>query len=530
MIGMLLVAAIILLCVLADRFSDKFGMPALILFMAIGMFFGSDGFVKIQFTDYLLTEHVCNIALIFIMFYGGFNTKWSLAKSVATKSILLSTAGVLITAGLTALLCHFALHFTWLESFLVGAVLSSTDAASVFSILRRKKLNLKDGTASLLEIESGSNDPVAYMLTLFGISMLGAGDGVNFGIRLLTQIVFGVLIGVLFALAVIWIMTRTSIVMEGLDTIFMIAMVLMCGGITWLLDGNFYLSVYLMGIMVGNSKIRNKSILIPFFDGITGLMQILIFFLLGLLSFPHELPSVIVPSLLIAVFLTVVARPIATFAVLKPFRCSNRQCLLVSWAGLRGAASSVFATIVIASEVVISCDLYHIVLMVSLFSVAIQGTLLPAVAKKLDMIDAKADVRKTFNDYQDDSVMTLMQMDVPKGHNWENKPISEVGIPSGSLALMIERGDERIVPKGDTKILADDVIILNVPSYQSAGGEHIVEIEIGKNHKWRDKAIYEIALKKDRLIAMIVRGEENIIPDGNTIIREGDMVILYFLK
>ena len=177
--GYLLIAAILFSCILADRFSGKFGMPALILFMAVGMIFGCDGLFKIQFDNYGVAEKVCAAALVFIMFYGGFNTKWQSAKCVAVRATILSTLGVLVTAGLTGVFCYFVLHFSYVESFLIGAVLSSTDAASVFSILRGKHLNLRDGTASLLEIESGSNDPMSYLLTMIGISLLGNADTGN---------------------------------------------------------------------------------------------------------------------------------------------------------------------------------------------------------------------------------------------------------------------------------------------------------------------------------------------------------------
>ena len=239
----LLVSAVILLCVLAEKFSVKFGMPALILFMFIGMLFGSDGILKIPFDDFKLAENVCSIALIFIMFYGGFNTKWKLAKPIAGKAILLSTFGVVITAGITAALCFFFLHYSIVESFLIGAVLSSTDAASVFAILRQKKLNLKDGTASLLEMESGSNDPIAYMLTFIGIGLMGTGGTGNIPLQICTQIVFGILIGVAFAGVSVWLLTKTGLVSEGLDTIFMIAMVLFCYGLTQVSGGNAYLSI-----------------------------------------------------------------------------------------------------------------------------------------------------------------------------------------------------------------------------------------------------------------------------------------------
>lgn len=525
--SILLIATVIFLCIIADKFSGKFGMPALILFMFIGMLFGSDGIFKIPFEDFNMAEDVCSIALLFIMFYGGFNTKWKLAKSVAAKSIALSTLGVVITAGITALLCMIFLKFSPAESFLVGAVLSSTDAASVFSILRQKKLNLKDGTASLLEMESGSNDPMSYMLTIIGISLIGTGGTGNIVYNVFSQIVYGSAVGILLALIVIWILTKTQLVSTGLDAIFMIAVVLLCYGLSGLIGGNQYLSVYFMGIILGNSKIRNKNVLIPFFDGITGLAQILLFFLLGLLAFPRQIPAIVFPALAIAVFLTLIARPLAVFLILLPFKCSVRQCLLVSWAGLRGAASIVFTIMVIASGIDISYDLYHIVFMVSLFSVSIQGTLLPLAAKKLDMVDEHADVRKTFNDYQEESAITLMRMHIPPGHNWENRLVRNVSMPTGSLALMIKRNNETIIPKGDAIILAGDDIILSVPAYTPAEQENLEEKYIDSNHEWCNKSIEELHLPPTELIALIIRDSENLIPDGKTIICENDIVVTY---
>lgn len=533
-IAIILVATVIILCILAEKFSGKFGMPALLLFMLIGMMFGSDGFFKIPFENYGLAERFCTVSLCFIMFYGGFNTKWKTAKPIAHKAVLLSTVGVFLTAVITAFLCVVVLGYTWQESFLVGAVLSSTDAASVFAILRRKKLNLKDGTASLLEMESGSNDPVSYMMTLIGITMLQGqnlvnqtASNVNIGIMMTKQIVFGVAIGLVIALMVIYLLKKTKLVADGLDTIFMIGAVLGCFGISQILGGNAFLSVYLMGILVGNSQIRNKVVMVSFFDGLTGLAQIFIFFLLGLLAFPHRFSQVLWPALAIMIFLTFIARPIAVFLILLPFKCSIRQCTLVSFAGLRGAASIVFSIMVIANNVNVSYDLYHIVFMVSLFSVAIQGTLLPWAAKKLEMTDDSMDVRKTFNDYCEESAITLMRMYIPKGHNWENRQIKDVSMPTGSLALMLKRGKETMIPKGDTTILADDTLILSVPAYEPKDQEKLQEIEIDKKHSWCGKRIEELNLPSDMLIALIIRKEQNLIPDGKTVIMEGDTVVAY---
>lgn len=523
----LIIALVILLCVLAEKFSDKFGMPALILFMFIGMLFGSDGIFKIPFDNFHMAENICSIALVFIMFYGGFNTKWSAAESVAGKAISLSTLGVVITAVITAALCRYILGLSFQESFLIGAVLSSTDAASVFSILRKKKLNLKDGTASLLEVESGSNDPISYMLTIIAISLMGAAERTNIIVIILLQIFFAILISILLAKLTLYVMVKTSFVSEGLDTIFVIAMVLICYGITDILGGNAYLSLYLYGIILGNSRMKNKQTLIPFFDGVTSLSQILIFFIIGLLSFPHQMPQIMPLALMIVIILTVIARPIAVFMLMLPFGKNIRQCLLVSWAGLRGASSCVFAIMAVSEGISMKQDLFHIVFMASLFSVAIQGTLLPAVAKKLNMVDNSTDVRKTFNDYQEETTFQLMRMYIPKGHSWENRKIREVNMPTGSLAIMIKRNGESVIARGDTDILAGDDVILSVPPYMPSEQDKLQERFISKSDDWCDKAISELDIPSDTLIAMVVRGEETIIPDGKTVLYDKDIVLMY---
>lgn len=519
------IACVILLCILAEKFSDRFGMPALILFMFIGIIFGSDGVFKIDFDDFKAAENLCSFALIFIMFYGGFNTKWKAAKVVAVKAVLLSTVGVVITAGITAVLCIFVLHLSMEESFLIGAVLSSTDAASVFAILRKKKLNLKDGTASLLEVESGSNDPVAYLLTIIAISVVNTGELGNVFGTIVLQLFVGIMVGIILAKFCLYVMIRTNIVSEGMDTIFLIGIVLICYALTSYLQGNAYLSIYLFGIYTGNKRIKNKQAIIGFFDGLTSLSQIAIFFVIGLLSFPKELPEFLATAVAVVLILTIVARPIAVFTLLLPLKCSIRQCLLVSWAGLRGASSSVFAIMAVAAGVPMHKDLFQIVFMVSLFSAAIQGTLLPTVSKLLKMVDDKADVRKTFNDYQDETDFQLMKMHIPDDHSWVNRMIKEVNMPTGSLALMILRDKKKIVTRGDVVIHAGDDIILSVPPYNSK--EQLKERYIDNNHAWCNKKIRDIVIPKDTIIAMVLRNSETIIPDGKTVIRENDIVVLY---
>ncbi|MDD6811205.1 MAG: potassium/proton antiporter [Lachnospiraceae bacterium] len=519
-------AIVILTCVLFGRFSSKIGVPALLLFMVIGMMFGSDGILSINFDDYQLTEQVCSTALIFIMFYGGFCVKWEAARPVIGKAVAMSTLGVIMTAGITCILCHLLLQIGWAESFLIGAVISSTDAASVFSILRSKNLSLKYATAPLLEIESGSNDPVAYMLTMIGLALVSSEKGTSVPYLIFAQIVFGILFGIGVAAAAIWLMHKISIEAENLDMIFMIGVALAAYAIPSLVGGNGYLSVYLAGIILGNSKLKNKTTLVHFFDGITGLAQICLFFLLGFLAFPHKLPQVAFSAVIIALILNFVARPLATFAILLPARASIRQCLLISFAGLRGAASIVFAIMVIARGAVLEHDLFHTVFLVSLFSVALQGSLLPAVARRLDMVDKDNDVRKTFNDYQEETAITLMQMNIQKGHNWENRMIKEVSLPSDSLAVMIKREGETLIPKGDTRILAGDSLILNVPYYSADNEVKLQEILIDKNHAWCNKKIMDLDLAEGTLVTMIRRDAETIIPDGQTTIRNKDIVVI----
>lgn len=523
---LLFCAIVLLVCVLFGRFSSKVGVPALLLFMVIGMMFGSDGIFHINFENYNLAEQICSIALIYIMFYGGFCVKWESAKPVIGKAVMLSTLGVVLTAGITCILCHLLLKIGLAESFLIGAVISSTDAASVFSILRSKNLSLKHATAPLLEIESGSNDPVAYMLTMIGLAMVEGNSSTSIPYLIFAQIVFGLICGIGVALVAIWLMRKLSIEAENLDMIFMIAIALLAYVIPSLINGNGYLSVYLAGIILGNSRLKNKANLVHFFDGITGLAQICLFFLLGLLAFPHKLPQVILPALVIALILNFVARPAAVFAILLPARASIRQCLLVSFAGLRGAASIVFAIMVIARGEVLKDDLFHIVFLISLFSVALQGSLLPVVAKKLQMVDDDNDVRKTFNDYQEETAITLMRMDINEGHNWENRMIKDVSMPSDSLAVMIKRDGETLIPKGDTKILAGDSIILNVPYYNAGNDVKLQEIAIDKNHDWCDKKIMELQIPQNMLVTMIRREDETIIPDGQTTIRNKDIVVV----
>ena len=526
-ISLLLSAAVIIICVLANKLSNKIGMPVLIAFIALGMVFGSDGILKIPFENYSFAEQICSVALVFIMFYGGFGTKLSEAKPVAVKALLLSSVGVIFTAALTTVFCFFVLKIKLLESMLIGAVMSSTDAASVFSVLRSKNLNLKYNTASMLEMESGSNDPFAYMLTVIVLSFMKGENSVGQMVySIVAQIVFGVLIGFLIALGAVWFMKHFTFNTSGFDAAFVLGVAVLAYALPTLVGGNGYLSAYIVGIVLGNQNINNKKSLVHFFDGMTGLMQMLIFFLLGLLSFPSKILTVLLPSIFIALFITFVARPLAVATVLAPFKTKISQYLVVSWAGLRGAASIVFAIMAMVGGVTMEQDVFHIAFCVVLFSITLQGSLLPFVASKTNMIDKTGSVLKTFNDYSDETEINFIRLNIDSGNRWIDRAVKDISLPPQMLFAAIYRNDETIIPNGETVIYEGDTIILGAPSHGINGDVRFREISVNDRKNWRGKSMAEIEFPDGYLVIMIKRGDDVVIPVGSTIIEKNDELVL----
>mgnify|MGYP003290764468 CR=1 FL=1 len=530
------ISVIIILCIILNKVSSKVGMPMLLAFILLGMIFGSDGLFKIKFEDYKSAESICSIALIFIIFYGGFGTNLNAAKPVAVKAVLLSTLGVVLTAVFTGLFCYFVLKFEILQSFLVGAVISSTDAASVFSILRSKKLNLKYNSASLLEVESGSNDPFSYMLTIIVLSLMQGNASIGkMSYMLFAQIVFGLAIGYGIGYGAYYILNKFKFSSAGFDSLFVLAVAICSYAIPTLIGGNGYLSAYVAGLLLGNKKFQQKSNLVNFFDGITGLMQMLIFFLLGLLASPSVMVHFILPSLAIALFITFVARPVTIFAILSPMKCPINQQLLVSFTGLRGAASIVFAIMAITNKGYVSdFGLFHIVFCIVLFSITLQGSLIPLVSRKLKMIDNNANVLKTFTDYPEEVPVQFIKLNVTENHTWVDKTIKEVVLPPETILVLILRDGKRIVPRGNTEIKANDEIVLCAQAFNSKNESNeakneieLVEIELEENHKWIGKKLSEIAFDLQKsLIVLIKRNGKLVIPDGRTILAKNDILVL----
>ena len=463
---MIISGLVLIICITSTKVLYKFGVPMLFIFIVLGMLFGSDGLVGIYFDNFELTKQLCSLALVFIMFYGGFGTKWKLAKPVATPSILMSSLGVIITAGLTGVFCHLVVKTSMLEGLLIGTIVASTDAASVFAVLRAQKLNLKGSLASFLEVESGSNDPIAYMSTLIILSMMKNGGALSLSIvvpLVIKQILFGLVIGLLLAKVTVFILRHANFEIEGFYAILVTAITILSYSLSEFLGGNGYLSVYITGIIIGNSKIPKKKSMFHFFDGISWIMQIGLFFILGLLSFPSKIPYVTGTAISISLFMIFIARPLATFLILSPFKFTVKEKLLISWVGLRGAASVVFAIFAVTYGVNIENDIFHIIFFIALFSVVIQGTLIPTLANKLDLVnnEEEGSVLKTFTDYTEEINSELLEFTITEESNLKNKMIMDANIPEEILIVMIKRGNQVLVPKGSVLIKEGDKLVLS---------------------------------------------------------------------
>lgn len=524
---LILIVIVLLNCIWLNNISSRIGVPTLLAFIVLGIVFGNVGAIPVYLDNHNIAKEVCSVALLFIMFYGGFGTRWDSIRPVLRESVLLASAGVLVTAALTGLFCHFALRWGWAESFLLGAVVSSTDAASVFSILRGKKLGLRNNTAPLLEMESGSNDPASYMLTAIMISVVNhSASGWSLVWMIFAQLAFGAGLGWCIAKAAGRAISKfnSSRTGVGYDTLFVFAVAIASYAIPDVLGGNGYLSAYIVGMMLGDEEFRSKKALVGFFDGITGLMQVLIFFLLGLLARPAMLCRAILPALAISLFLLLVARPVAVFGVLSPFhKYPVRQQCLVSFVGLRGAASIVFAIMAVAGTGALDNDLFSIVFCIVLISIAIQGTLIPPVARGLDMLDANENILKTFNDYSEGTDIQLSSIDISAGSEWDRKMVAELGLPRNILIALVLRGKDRITASGDTLLKAGDNVILVTKSYENTE-MFLREKSVRRGSALDGKAIMDC--DTEGLVLMVIRDSQNIIPRGDTVLHAGDRLVI----
>ena len=521
--NLLLITVVLLLAIIATKISNRSGLPALLLFLAMGVIFSALGY---DFNNFKVAENIATLSLMIIIFYGGFGTNWTMGRSTARESISLASLGVFATAILTGLFCHYILKIDFLESMLLGSVVASTDYAAVSNILVSKNLNLKYSTAPLLEIESGSNDPTAYTMTMVFLSLL-SGYSVSVSLIILQQVAFGVIGGFLLGFIFIKLIEILSLDEDGLFSVFIATMMIGTYALTSLAGGNGFLALYILGIYIGNHEFRRKRDVVFFYDGLSTIFQIAMFFLLGLLSDINLIIKALPIGFVIAIFMLLVARPLTVFGLMAPFKMKKNQLTLISLAGLRGAAAIAFAIMVVNRNINLSIDIFHIVFVICIFSLLIQGTALPFATKKLDMYDPDDTVLRTFNYYSDKTDLEFIKTHVSKTSPWVNKKISDIEIAFNIIIAKIEREGKSIVPRGNTYLRDGDVIVLGGEGYFDATGEDLLEIKISETHKWANKRVRDIHIGRDELIIMVqTPSGEIIVPRGNTILKPGDRAVI----
>jgi potassium/hydrogen antiporter len=482
---LLICSVILFVSILAGKAGFRVGLPALLLFLGIGMLFGSDG-LGLQFSNPQIAQFIGMIALSIILFSGGMDTKLSEIKPIASQGVVLATLGVLVTTAITG---YFIFWLTGLvagyetltlaESLLMAAVMSSTDSASVFSILRSKGVYLKQRLRPTLELESGSNDPMAYMLTIILIAYIQS-NGMNFldgAISLAVQLILGLIAGYILGKVSVWIINKVNVENQSLYPILLLAVIFFIFSITSLLKGNGYLAVYIAGLVVGNTKIIHKKSIVTFFDGFTWLWQIVMFITLGLLVNPHELLPVAGIGLTVGIFMIIFARPITVFLCLLPFRnFTTKAKLYISWVGLRGAVPIIFATYPLIAGIENANLIFNVVFFITILSLLVQGTTVTHVARWLHLTDAP-DRKDEFGIELPEEIKSAMsEIDITKEVLSHGNKLMQLKLPDHTVAVMVKRDGKYFIPKGNTELHENDKLLMIsdndealLQSYESLG-------------------------------------------------------------
>lgn len=482
--NILLTGSILLIAgVLLGKTSYRIGLPLLLIFLLVGIGFGVDG-LGIQFNDMHTAQFIGMIALCIILFSGGMSTRISSIRPVIAPGLMLSTVGVVLTALFTGLFIWWLsgmqwtnIHFALIPSLLLAATMSSTDSASVFGILGSQKVGLKHHLRPMLELESGSNDPMAYMLTIVlidALTMGGAMSGWKLCGMLLLQFIVGGLAGALMGKLTQW-LVRMYLRIGGkkgtgedpsqaasMSGILVIAMVFLTFALASELGGNGYLAVYITGIILGNTELPNRKGVTKFVDGLTWLSQIVVFLMLGLLVNPAEMLTVAPVSLLIGIFMILLGRPLSVFLTLLPFRrMSARSKTFVSWVGLRGAVPIIFATYPVVAGVEGASQIFNIVFFVTLLSLLVQGTTVISAARRLGLVEKETPQTDDFGIEIDESIPTSLDtMTLTAEHFARGNTLGAMSLPRGTLVIMIKRGDRYIVPDGTIPLYPGDTLLL----------------------------------------------------------------------
>ena len=466
--GVLLIAGVI-----ATKTSSRLGVPSLLLFIGLGMLAGSDGVGGIEFDDVDLARTFGIIALGFILFSGGLDTRFADIRPVLGQGIALASVGVVLTAGVIGGLASWALDLSLEEAVLLGAIVASTDAAAVFSILRSRGLAIDNRLGATLELESGSNDPAAVFLTVATIEVL---TNEQSGLALIAgsfvlQMTLGAACGYGLARAATWLLNRLHLDFDGIYPVLTVGFVLLTLEAVTVVGGSGFLALYVAGVTMANRDYIHKRSLIRFHDGIAWLMQIAMFVLLGLLVFPARLPDVALDGLFVAAVLIFVARPLAVFLTLLPFRVPIRQTAFISWVGLRGATPIILATFPLAAGVSNASWLFDIVFFVVLTSVLVQGTTIGIAARRLRLVDDRAAPARSVSF---DAVMTgdegprLHEVTIGPQSPAATRQILDLDLPMGVLVVLVRRGAVSFMPQGSTVLEVGDELLIAVEPQHAA--------------------------------------------------------------
>lgn len=475
--NLLLIGSILLFfSIIAGKASFRFGVPALLIFLAVGMLFGSGGvgswlgFGGIQFSNLGAAQFIGTMALSIILFSGGMDTKTSEIRPVVGEGVVLATVGVALTMGITGGFIYWLTSIipgipslSVAESMLMAAVMSSTDSASVFSILRAKKKGLKENLKPMLELESGSNDPMAYMLTILLIQVIMSGE-MNLWdsiLMFIMQMSIGAVAGYLLGRLATIIINNINIDNVSLYPVLLLSFIFFIFSFTDLIQGNGYLAVYIAGLVVGNRKLSHKRSISTFFGGFAWLFQIVMFLTLGLLVNPYELVPIAGIGLMVGVFMIIVARPLTVFACLLPFRkISFKARTYVSWVGLRGAVPIIFAIYPLIANVPNASMIFNVVFFITIISLLVQGTTVGYMAERLGLAEKEQREQEFGMELSDEIKSSMSEIMVTDQMLSHGAHLMDLTLPDNTLVVMVKRGDTYFVPKGKTQLLCEDKLLV----------------------------------------------------------------------
>ncbi|MBO7263668.1 MAG: potassium/proton antiporter [Alistipes sp.] len=467
----LLIGALLLfVAVLAGKAAYRLGAPALLLFLGVGVLFGYNDFVSFHSVDF--AEFVGMVALCIILFGGGMDTSFADIRPVMIPGVVMATLGVALTAAIVGIFIYFIAPVVGVSqeislpfALLMAATMSSTDSASVFSILRTKKQGLRENLRPLLELESGSNDPMAYVLTVVLVGVVTGGDVTASNVigTFFVQMLVGAVLGYAFGRVTVWIINKINIRSnQSLYSVLLLACAFFTFSFTSMVYGNGYLAVYIAGLVVGNKKIVHRNMLRIFFDSFTWLLQIVLFLILGLIVNVHELLSfdVLIMGGLIGLFMILFARPVAVFLSLAPFRnFTTKARTYVSWVGLRGAVPIIFALYSVSHGVENSDFLFNVVFIVTIISLLIQGTTVSGMANWLNL--SYKEKERTFKLIVPDHIRSeFSEIEVNNTMLRSGNTLKDIRLPGHTLVVMVYRSGNYFVPKGDTELHKGDKLLV----------------------------------------------------------------------